>query len=118
MIPHIKEKSTEKETTGTSKTSGIQQQKVHGVNGMLLERDDGSYYPRIVNDKKRQEVSLNLFKIEEEERAKFGGKLPKITERQLLENIHNVYFDVYNDSLKKLLLILQKKKWWKKKWRI
>ena len=77
---------------------------------MLLERDDGSYYPRIVNNKKRQEVSLNLFKIEEEEKAKFGEKLPKITDRQFLENIHNVYFDVYNDSLKKLLLILQKKK--------
>ena len=84
-----------------AKPVAFNSKKFYGVDGMLLERDDGSYYPRIVNDKKRQEVSLNLFKIEEEERAKFGGKLPKITDRQLLENIHNVYFDVYNDSLKK-----------------
>ena len=61
--------------------------------------------------RKRQEVSLNLFKIEEEERAKFGGKLPKITDRTTSGKIYIMfYFDVYNDSLKKLLLILQKKK--------
>ena len=75
--------------------------KFYGVDGMLLEKDDSTYYPRIVNDKKRHELSLNMFKIEEQERANFGGKLPKITERQLLENIHNVYFDIYNDSLQK-----------------
>ena len=52
--------------------------KFYRVNGMLLKKDDGSYYPRIVNDKKRQEVSLDLFKKGEQERAKFGGKLKKI----------------------------------------
>ena len=76
---------------------------------MLLEKEDRSYYPRIVNDKKRHEVSLNLFKTEEKERKIFGGKLPKITDRQILENIHNVYFDVYNDSLKQNIFEIAEK---------
>ena len=46
---------------------------------------------------------MDQFKLEEKQRVKCDSKLPSLTDRQITENIYIIYFDVYKDSLQKIL---------------
>ena len=83
----------------------INPRKFNKVDGILLEDENGENYPRIINQNGKRKKSLEEdFRKEQDEREKL--KRPEecvLSDRQICENIHYLYYKMKSDFLNQFM---------------